>query len=130
MATGFTRKVPVIFHVPTASGSLIAVSSGANTAGHVGIDKLQGDGTGYTNSWTDYTVQAHFIPGTVQEYDKDAGGYRFLGQCSIKLDTRYLGLVNSGSHLTIGSVSWDYKRLDVLGEGFGNDRIVLALNRR
>jgi hypothetical protein len=130
MVTGFTRPITVTFHVPTATADLVLESSGANAAGQVGIDKLQGDGTGYTNYWQDYDATAHFKPGVLQRYDKDAGGYRFLGECGLKLDTRYLGLVNSGSYVTIKGVDWDYRQVDELGVGFANDRIVLGLTRK
>lgn len=130
MATGFRRPIQVTFHVPTPSGSLIETSGGHNAAGNVAISVLEGDGTGYTNYWTDYTVPAQFIPGIAKRYDLQSNGFRFLGECSIKVDTQYTGIINSGSHLTIGDVEWDYSRLAERGAGFANDRLILVLNRR
>ena len=130
MPVSMLRSSTVTFHIATPTADLVLESSGANAAGQVGIDKLQGDGTGYTNYWQDIDATAYFIPGVLQRYDRDAGGYRFLGDCALKLNTRYLGLVNSGSYVTIGSVDWDYKQVDELGAGFADDRIVLGLTRK
>lgn len=130
MPVSMLRPITVTFHVPTPSGSLVTASSGANAAGEVGIDKLQGDGTGYTNYFTHIDATGYFRPGVLQTYDKQAGGYRFLGECGLKLDMRYAGLVASGSYITISGVDWDYRQYDELGAGFGNDRIVLGLTRK
>lgn len=130
MPTGFRRPVTVTFYVPTPSGSLVEVASGVNTAGQVGIDKESGDGTGYTNFYQAYDVQARYSPKTLQRYDQQAGGYRFLGECSLTLDTSLRGLVDSGSHILFNNVEWSYKQLDELGVGFATDRLILALNRK
>ena len=130
MPTGFRRPINVTFFVPTVSGSLVEQASGVNTAGQVGIDKEQGDGTGFTNYFTEYEVSARYSPKTLQRYDQQAGGYRFLGECSLALDTSLQGLVDSGSYITFNNVDWSYKQLDELGVGFGTDRLILALIRK
>ena len=130
MSIGFKRSTNAIIHVPTPSGSLIQISGsgGHQAAGNVAINVLSG--TGYSNFYTDYTIPVQFTPGVAKKYDLQMQGYRFLGECSIKVDTKYSDLLASGSHITIGTVEWNYARLSELGVGFGNDRIVLALNRR
>ena len=130
MTVGFKRSIEATFFVPTPSGSLIATSGGHNAAGNVAIDKFEGDGTGFTNYFQELTIPVQFTPGVAKRYDLQLQGYRFLGECSIKVDTQYTDLVESGSHLQIGNVQWNYQRLSELGVGFGNDRIVLALTRK
>lgn len=130
MTVGFKRPIEVTFFVPTASGSLVEVGSGNSAALNVAIDKFEGDGTGYSNPFTEYTVPARLDPRVAKQFDLQAMGYRFLGDCSIKVDTKYEGLVASGSHVKIGTVEWSYKRIAELGTGLANDRIVLALTRK
>lgn len=130
MPVGMKRSINITLHVPTASGSLVEVAGGYNDAGQVAIDVFEGDGTGFTNFYTDYTIPVQFTPGVAKRYDLQLQGYRFLGECSIKVETKYADIIASGSHLTMNNVEWDYKRLNELGVGFGNDRIVLALTRR
>ena len=110
----FRRRIDVTFYVADTS----AQTATANVFDNDGV------------VWNTRTVSAYFIPGTVQKYDLQAMGYRFLGECSIKLDTKYAGLVQSGSHVQIGNVQWNYKQIEELGTGFGNDRIILALTRK
>lgn len=130
MPIGFKRPIEVIFFVPTASGSLVEVGSGNSAAGNVAVDKFEGDGTGYSNFFTPYTLPAQFSPGVAKRYDLTLQGYRLLGEHTIKLETKYETIVTAGSHVQIGAVEWDYKRITERGVGFGNDRIVLALTRR
>lgn len=114
MPIGFKRSVEATFHVPVTT----AQAATANVFDTDGV------------TWTDYTIPVQFTPGVAKRYDLQLQGYRFLGECSIKVDTKYEGVVTSGSHLTIGSVEWNYQRLSELGVGFGNDRLVLALTRK
>lgn len=114
MTVGFKRTVEVVFHVADNSNEAYSASA------------FDDDGV----TWTEYTVPAQFSPGVAKRYDLQLHGYRFLGECSIKLNTVYEGIVNSGSYLTIGSVDWNYQALSTYGAGFGNDRLVLALTRR
>lgn len=130
MSIGFKRAIDVTLHVPTVSGSLVEVPGGYNDAGRVAFDLFEGDGTGFTNFYTDYTIPAQFSPGVAKRYDLSLQGFRFLGECSIKVESKYADIIASGSHLTIGSVEWNYQRLTERGAGFGNDRIVLALTRK
>lgn len=130
MPIGMKRSTEAILFVPTASGSLTEVGSGNSAAGNVAVDLFEGDGTGYSNFFTEYTIPVQFSPGVAKRYDLALQGYRFLGECSVKIDTKYEDLVDSGSHLQIGSVLWNYQRLTERGAGFGNDRLVLALTRR
>jgi len=127
---GFKRPIDVIFYVATPSGSLVEVGSGNSAAGNVAVDKFEGNGTGYSNYFTPFTASAQFTPGVAKRYSLSAAGYVFLGDCSIKLESKYADLVAAGSHLKIGSVEWNYKQISERGAGFGNDRIVLALTRR
>lgn len=130
MPTGFRRPITVTFHVPTPAADLVLAPSGVNSAGQVGIDKQAGDGTGYTNYFTTYDVQARYSPKTLQRYDQQAGGYRFLGECSLALDTSLQGLVDSGSYVSFNNVEWSYRQIDELGVGFATDRLILALTRK
>ena len=130
MTIGFKRSINATIHVPTPTAKLVQTAGGHNAAGNVAINVTEGDGTGYTNRWTDYTIPVQFTPGVAKRYDLTLQGYRFLGECSIKVDTKYADLIASGSHLTIGDVEWNYQRLSELGVGLANDRIVLALNRK
>jgi hypothetical protein len=131
MPIGFKRDITITLHVPTPSGSLIEVTpSGVNTAGQAAINLMEGDGTGYTNYFTQYDLPAKFSPGVAKRYDLQMQGYRFLGECSIKVAPQYANLIASGSHITIGDTDWQYQRLSELGVGAGNDRIVLALTRK
>ena len=114
MPIGFKRATDVTFHVPVTS----AQAATANVFDTEGV------------AWTDYTIPAQFTPGVAKRYSLSQNGYIFLGECSIKVDPKYESLVASGSHLTIGSVEWNYKQISELGAGFGNDRIVLALTRK
>ena len=115
MAIGFRRPTEVVFHVADTSAEAYSA------------DAFDEDGV----TWTHYTIpDAQFIPGVARKYDLQMQGYRFLGECSVKVPTTYEGIVNSGSYVTIGSVDWNYSRLSEMGVGFGNDRIVLALTRR
>lgn len=130
MVTGMRRPIEVTFFVPTASGSLVESASGYNTMGKVAVDLTEGDGTGYDNYWQERTISAQFVPGVAKRYDQNIHGYRFLGDCSIRVESKYADLVASGTHLKIGTVEWNYKQIEELGAGFGNDRIVLALTRK
>ena len=115
MPIGFKRPIEVIFHLADTSAEAYSASA------------FDEDGV----TWTHHTVpDAQFTPGIAKRYDLQLQGYRFLGECSVKVPTKYEGLVNSGSYLTIGSVDWNYARMSEMGVGFGNDRIVLALTRR
>lgn len=128
MPVSFKQRVNIEVMIPTPSGSLIAHASGINAAGSVGIDKQAG--TGYTNPYTSRTITATYNPKVLQRYDKDAGGYRFIGECSLKLDPQHRDLLDQGDYIVFKDVEWQYRQLDELGEGMGNDRIVLALNRK
>lgn len=130
MPIGMRRMVETTFFVPTASGSLVETAGGYNPHGYVAVDLTEGDGTGYTNYWQERTINAQFIPGIAKRYDQNLHGYKFLGECSIKIESKYDDLVSSATHLKIGSVEWNFQRISELGAGFGNDRIVLALTRK
>lgn len=131
MPIGFRRDITITLHVRTPEADLIEVTpDGVNLEGEVAINMEEGDGTGYSNYWTQYELPAKFSPGVAKRYDLQMQGYRFLGECSIKVDTRYADLISSGSHITIGKVDWNYQRISELGAGSGNDRIVLALTRK
>lgn len=114
MPIGFRRSIEATFHVADTS----AQAATANVFDNDGV------------AWTDYTIPVQFVPGVAKKYDLQLQGYRFLGDCSIKIDPEYTDLVNSGSYLTIGSVNWNYQQIRELGTGVANDRIVLALTRR
>lgn len=115
MPIGFKRPTEVVFHVPNTS----AQEYSANAFDQDGV------------TWTDYTItDAQFSPGIAKRYDLQMQGYRFLGECSVKVPTTYEDIVDSAAYLTIGSVDWSYARMNELGVGFANDRIVLALTRR
>lgn len=114
MTVGFKRPINVTFHI--LDNSAEAYSANAF------------DDDGVTD--TEYTVPAQFTPGVAKRYDLQLQGWRFLGECSVKLDTKYESLVGSGSYLTIGTVDWNYRSISEYGAGFGNDRIILALTRR
>ena len=114
MPIGFRRTTEATFFVPDDS----AQAATANVFDDDGVE------------WLQRTVPVQFVPGIAKKWDLQAMGYRFLGECSIKLDTKYAGLVQSGSHVQIGNVQWNYKQIEELGTGFGNDRIILALTRK
>jgi len=131
MPIGFRRAREVTFHVPTPPAQLITVSGGHNDEGNVAFDLFAGvDGTGYENPTQPRTVSAMFVPGPIQRWDADANGYRFLGECSLKLHTKYRPLVDDALYVSIGSVDWDFSILSEYGRDLGNDRIILALHRR
>lgn len=130
MPKSFKRPIDVQLVMVTTSGSLIESASGVNIAGSVGRNIEQDDGTGYTNYTTSYNIPAYFSPRTLKRWDRKAGGYELLGEASLKVDPIYLDLILSGSHLRFHGTDWDYRQMEELGVGAGNDRIVLSLMRK
>lgn len=130
MPVSMKRPMDIELVVLTPSGSLIESASGSNPTGRVGVNIEDDDGTGYTNYTTAYTIPAYFSPRTLKRWDRQAGGYELLGEASLKVDPIYLDLILSGSHLRFHGADWDYKQMEELGVGAGNDRIILSLMRK
>jgi hypothetical protein len=124
------RPIDIQLVVLTPSGSLIESVSGSNPTGRVGINIEDDDGTGFTNYTQEFTIPAYFNPRTLKRWDRQAGGYELLGECSVKVDTIYADLIASGSHLRFHGAEWDYTQMEELGVGAGNDRIILGLMRK
>ena len=130
MPVSFRSATTVTVHVPTLSGSLVTSVSGVNATGGVAVNLEEGDVTGYTNTFTDYSIPGYYSPRVLKRWQPAVGGYELIGEASLKVDTRYTALISSGSHLTFNNVDWTYRQYTEMGAGFGNDRIVLALTRK
>ena len=130
MPISMKPAIDIVVHVPTATADLVTYGSGANAAGQVATNLEEGDGTGYSNKWTDHTIPAYFTPGVLKKWDRDTAGYQLLGESSLKIAPEYRDLLESADYLTFKSADWDFKFHTEFGAGFGNERITLALFRR
>jgi len=94
------------------------------------IDCTDCDRTGYSNFYTLITVQVFYTPRAYVRYSATEGGLARFGEGQIKLDDRYLDIVDASRYVTVEGADWNFQRMHIPGQSFGQKRIILALTRR
>lgn len=134
--------MPVSFKVPkdiaivkrTPSGELVlcdecgGLNAMASTA--VKVDCTGCGTTGYSNFYKRINAKASYRPGAVKRWDSVAGQLDYLGECSIKLDSRYERTLAAAEHIEMDGIKWRFTILRKPGESFGQARLVLSLARK
>ena len=134
MTVSFKPPVPITIFKKTPTDQLIECMDcgGANRAGatvqDLGCNSC--DLIGYTNFWTGYKAQAYRSPRHAQRWNPTIGGVSFSGEAAIKVDPKYAALLDGATHIKMDGIEWEFSREEPRGQGFGNDRIILILNRK
>lgn len=135
MPVSFKPPIPVVAFVRTPEADLVECNTpgcGYNAAGKVAInveDPVCG-GTGFLNYWTQIPIEGYYTPQAIKRWNKVEGGFTYLGECGIKFDLRFAGVVDSASFLRLKGADWNFLSLAEKGVGVGNDRRAYALTRK
>lgn len=134
MPISFKRAITATFYHRTPEDELIpcAVCGGANVRGKVAkkVDCTACSGTGYQNFFTGLTVPVFYTPRVFTRWDSSAGGLVRFGDAQIKLDSQFGDIVDAAKHVHVKGADWNFQRVHIPGEAFGQERIVLALSRK
>lgn len=126
------RPITIVKRTATSDLELCDVCGGLNAMAStaVKIDCSGCDSTGYSNFYQRVEASASYRPGSVKRWDSVAGQLDYLGECSIKLDSRYRRLLGVADHIEMDGVAWRFTVLREPGESFGQPRLVLSLSRK
>lgn len=134
MPTSFKRPKTIIAYERTPEAELVfcSVCGGLNALGNVAVN-IECDhcgGTGYDNKWTPIYMTSYYQPGAVKRWNPVAGGITYLGQCSVKVDARWRGILNNCDFVEMDGVQWNFLFNEDPGEAMGQSRLILALTRK
>lgn len=126
------KPITILKRTPQADLVLCEVCGGLNAMASTAV-KINCDGcgtTGYSNFYRTINAMASYRPGAVKRWDHVAGQLDYLGECSIKLDSRYKQLLATAEHIEMDGIEWRFNVLREPGEAFGQPRLVLSLTRK
>ena len=134
MPVSFKPLIPISIVKRTPSGELVLcdVCGGLNAMASTAV-KINCEGcgtTGYSNFYIRIDAMASYRPGAVKRWDSAAGQLDYLGECSIKLDSRYKRLLDTAEHIEMDGVEWRFAVLREPGKAMGQSRLVLSLSRK
>lgn len=126
------KSITIVKKTPTGELVLCDECGGLNAMAStaVKIDCPVCGTTGYSNFYKRIDAKASYRPGAVKRWDSIAGQLDFLGECSIKLDSRYKRLLATAEHIEMDGIAWRFNVLREPGESFGQARLVLSLTRK
>jgi hypothetical protein len=126
------KNITIVRRTPTASLVLCDVCGGLNAMAStaVKVDCTGCGTTGYSNFYSDIYAQASYRPGSVKRWDSVAGQLSYLGECSIKLDSRYKRILEAAEYIKMDGIDWKFSILREPGEAMGQARLVLSLSRK
>lgn len=126
------KQITILKKTATADLQLCDVCGGLNAMASTAVKvNCTGCGTtGYSNYYTSIPALASYRPGAVKRWDHVAGQLDYLGECSIKLDSRYSQLLATAEHIEMDGVAWRFNVLREPGEALGQPRLVLSLTRK
>lgn len=131
---GFKTLVPATVVTATPDGDRVVCSEcgGINAMASVAakIDCSTCDTTGWDNPYQYHDIKVSYRPGAVTRWDKQAGSLVYFGECSIKADKRYAGILHDVKWIEMNGIKWNPSVLREPGRAFGQHRIVLALSRK
>lgn len=134
MPISFKPSLPAIFYKKTPQADLLPceVCGGPNLMGKVAQD-LQCpacDGTGYSNYFTTLQLAAHYTPRAYTRFNSSEGGLVSYGEAQIKVSAVHLDHVEASKYVHVKGTDWNFQRMHIPGQSFGQERIILALTRR
>ena len=86
--------------------------------------------TGYQNFWYGIPLPAYYTPRAYTRWTGTEGGVVKFGDAQIKVDARYIDIVNESKFVNVKGLDWNFQRAHIPGQAFGQERVVLALTKR
>jgi hypothetical protein len=134
MPISFKPAITAIFYKRTPTEDLVPCveCGGPNLMGKVSqkVDCTACSQTGYQNYWTGIALPVYYTPRAFTRWTGTEGGLAKFGDAQIKLDNRYIDIVNDSKFVNVMDQDWNFQRAHIPGQAFGQQRIVLAISRK
>lgn len=134
MPISFKPATTATFYKKTAEADLVpcTVCGGLNAMGKVAkkVDCTACSQTGYQNPYTGINLPVFYTPRSFTRWTGSEGGLAAYGEAQIKVDIKYRDIVDVAKYVSVMGDEWNFQRVHIPGQAFGQQRMVLAITRK